>query len=112
MKELLGGHFANVERLLTRCSPETARHGLEPNTLQAFGVVTFALRRDQGQLEGIADSFREFVDQYPAVPGWRAGLAVVYMELDNREDAQREFEMLAEDDFAMIPIDANWVTAT
>jgi class 3 adenylate cyclase len=111
MKELLGGRFDNVERLLARFSPETARHGLEPNTLQAFGVVSFALRRDQGQLEGMEDSFRSFVDQYPAVPGWRAGLAVLYMELDRRDEARREFELLAEDDFAMIPEDANWVTS-
>jgi class 3 adenylate cyclase len=110
MKELLGGRFENVERLLARFSPETARHGLEPNTLQAFGVVTFALRRDQGQLEGVEDSFRRFVEQYPAVPGWRAGLAVLLMELDRRDEARREFELLAEDDFAAIPEDANWVT--
>src|SRR3954468_13502308 len=75
MKEHLAGRFENVERLLAKFSPETARHGLEPNTLQAFGVVSFALRRDQGRLEGIEDYFRTFVDQYPAVPGWRAGLA-------------------------------------
>jgi class 3 adenylate cyclase len=112
MKELLGGRFENVERLLAKFSPETARHGLEPNTLQAFGVVSFALRRDQGRLDGMEDSFKQFVDQYPAVPGWRAGLAVMYMELDRREDARREFELLAEDDFALIPEDANWVVST
>ena len=111
MKELLGGRFENVERLLAKFSPETARHGLEPNTLQAFGVISFALRRDQGQLDGMEESFRGFVDQYPAVPGWRAGLAVLYMELDREEDARREFEVLAENDFAMIPEDANWVTS-
>jgi class 3 adenylate cyclase len=111
MKELLAGRFENVERLLEKFSPETARYGLEPNTLQAFGVITFALRRDQGQLDGVDESFRNFVAQYPAVPGWRAGLAVLYMELDQREDARREFEMLAEGDFAVIPLDANWVVA-
>jgi class 3 adenylate cyclase/tetratricopeptide (TPR) repeat protein len=111
MKNLLGGRFEKVEQLLAKFSPETARHGLEPNTLQAFGVVTFALRRDQGRLEGIEDYFRTFVDQYPAVPGWRAGLAVLYMELDRRDEARREFELLAEDDFAVIPEDANWVVS-
>ena len=55
MKELLGGRFENVETLLAKFSPETARHGLEPNTLQAFGVVTFALRRDQGRRRGGGD---------------------------------------------------------
>src|SRR4051794_16036519 len=112
MKELLKGAFENVERLLARFSPETARHGLEPNTLQAFGVISFALRRDQGQLEGMDESFRQFVEQYPAVPGWRAGLAVMYAELDRREDARREFEVLAANDFEAIPLDANWVVST
>ncbi|MEA2467908.1 MAG: eukaryotic-like serine/threonine-protein kinase, partial [Thermoleophilaceae bacterium] len=111
MKELLAGRFENVERLLEKFSPETARHGLEPNTLQAFGVVTFALRRDQGQLEEVEATFRRFVDEYPAVPGWRAGLAVLYRELDREADARREFDLLAEDDFAIIPKDANWIAS-
>jgi eukaryotic-like serine/threonine-protein kinase len=111
MRELLGGRFENVESLLAKFSPETAKHGLEPNTLQAYGVVTFALRRDQGQLEDVEETFSGFVDQYPAVPGWRAGLAVLYMELDREEEARREFEILAADDFAAIPEDANWVVS-
>jgi class 3 adenylate cyclase len=111
MKELLGGRYDNVEKLLAQFSPETARHGLEPNTLQAFGVTTFALRREQGRLDDVEEQFRTFVDQYPAVPAWRAGLAALYMEQDRREDARREFEQLAEDDFQTIPLDANWVVA-
>jgi class 3 adenylate cyclase len=111
MKELLAGRYENVERLLAQFSPETARHGLEPNTLQAFGVTTFELRREQGQLEDVEASFRTFVDQYPAVPAWRAGLAVLYMEQEREEDARREFEQLAENDFEAIPVDANWVVA-
>jgi class 3 adenylate cyclase len=111
MKELLGGRFENVERLLTQFSPETARWGLEPNTLQAYGVVLFALRRDQGRLQEVEDRFRAFVDQYPAVPAWRTGLAVLLMELDREDEARREFESLAEDDFAAIPEDANWTVS-
>jgi class 3 adenylate cyclase len=111
MKELLGGHFENVERLLARFSPETARHGLEPNTLQAFGVVTFALRRDQGRAGEVEETFRSFVEQYPAVPAWRTGLAVLYTEMERREDARREFELLAANDFEAIPMDANWVVS-
>jgi class 3 adenylate cyclase len=111
MRELMGGRFENVESLLAKFSPETAKHGLEPNTLQAYGVVNFELRRDRGQLEGVEETLRGFVEQYPAVPGWRAGLAVLYMELDREEDARREFELLAENDFAAIPEDANWVVS-
>lgn len=111
MKELLGGRFENVEKLLEKFSPETARHGLEPNTVQAFGVVTFALRRDQGRAAEVEDTFRTFVEQYPAVPAWRTGLAVLYTEVERKADARREFETLAENEFEAIPVDANWVVA-
>jgi class 3 adenylate cyclase len=111
MKELLGGRYSNVESLLAQFSPETAKHGLEPNTLQAFGVATFALRREQGRLDDVETYFRKFVDQYPAVPAWRAGLAALYMEQDREDDARREFEQLAENDFETIPVDANWVVS-
>jgi class 3 adenylate cyclase len=111
MRELLKGRFENVEGLLAKLSPSAARHDLEPNTLQAFGVVTFALRRDQGRLDEVESTFLQFVGQYPAVPAWRAGLAVLYMELGRPDDAQRELDQLARDDFAAIPLDANWVVA-
>jgi class 3 adenylate cyclase/tetratricopeptide (TPR) repeat protein/DNA polymerase III delta prime subunit len=111
MRSLLAGRFDEVATVLEKVSPEAARHQLEPNTLQAFGVVTFALRRLQGDLSEVEAAFREFVDQYPAVPAWRAGLAVLHTDLGNRERARREFERLAEDDFAVIPVDANWIVA-
>jgi class 3 adenylate cyclase len=111
MKELLGGRFENAEKLLDKFSPETARHGLEPNTLQAFGVMTFALRRDQGRVSEVEANLRMFVEQYPAVPAWRTGLAVLYTEVDRRADARREFETIAENDFEAIPMDANYVVS-
>jgi class 3 adenylate cyclase/tetratricopeptide (TPR) repeat protein len=111
MRELLRGRFENVEATLANLAPGTAHHDLEPNTLQAFGVITFALRRDQGRLDEVEDTFVEFVHQYPAVPAWRAGLAVLYLELGRREDAQHELDQLAQNDFEAIPLDANWVVA-
>ncbi len=111
MREMLKGRFENVERLLANLSPNSSRHDLEPNALQAYGVITFALRRDQGRLDEVEDAFLQFVGQYPAVPAWRAGLAALYMDIGRAEDAQRELDQLAENDFDALPLDANWVVA-
>jgi class 3 adenylate cyclase/tetratricopeptide (TPR) repeat protein len=111
MHALLAGRFDKVQEVLEKLAPDAARQALPPNTVQAIGVVQFALRRALGDLDDIEKPFRDFVHQYPAVPAWRTGLAVLYMEQDRRDDARREFELLATDDFVAIPVDANWIVA-
>jgi DNA-binding CsgD family transcriptional regulator len=50
-----------------------------------------------------------FLRQQSAASVWRPGLALIYVELDNRDDARAEFEELAADDFAAIPRDGRWL---
>ena len=87
MRATLGGRFEEAEAILAK-EAERARHGLEPNTLQAFSVVMFELRREQGRLAEIEEEFARYAGQYPAVPAWRAGLATLYMELGRIDDAR------------------------
>jgi class 3 adenylate cyclase len=108
MRSMLAGRFEQAERILEKES-ERARFGLEPNTLQAFSVVMFELRRQQGRLAEVEQEFSRYAGQYPAVPAWRAALGALYMELGRVEDARREYEFLAKDDFAALPRDANWL---
>jgi class 3 adenylate cyclase/tetratricopeptide (TPR) repeat protein len=111
MRATLAGRFDQVEPILERHAPQHARHALEPNTVQAFAVVLFTLRRLQGRVSEVTESFLEFAREYPAVPAWRTGLALVYTEVGRNEDAARELEELAADDFAALPRDANWVVS-
>ena len=111
MRLLLAGRFDEVEPLLEGHAPQRARHELHQNTIQAFAVVTFTLRRLQGRAEEVAEAFPMFASQYPAVPAWRTGLALLHVEMDRLDDARAELDALAADDFAELPRDANWVVS-
>jgi tetratricopeptide (TPR) repeat protein len=50
-----------------------------------------------------------FADFSPQVPAFRCGLTWIYCELGRDEDARREFERLAVNDFADIPRDVFWL---
>jgi tetratricopeptide (TPR) repeat protein len=43
------------------------------------------------------------------IPGWRAGLAYVYAELEQEPGAREIFEGFAEDEFRVIPRDITWI---
>jgi class 3 adenylate cyclase len=78
---------------------------------QMFAAQLFAIRREQGRIGELADGLRVFVDTYPAIPAWRTALAYNHAELGKIDEARTEFEILAKDNFAMFPRDANWPIA-
>jgi tetratricopeptide (TPR) repeat protein len=108
MRALMTGRFEDSEQLAQQAfaigqqiQSETAA-GL-------FGLQMFALRREQGHLKELEPIVRIFLQQHSAAAAWRPGLAVIYSELDLRADAAREFEILAQHDFADLPRDAVWM---
>ncbi|MEA2451216.1 MAG: eukaryotic-like serine/threonine-protein kinase [Thermoleophilaceae bacterium] len=111
MRALLAGRFDQVEPILEKHSPRLARHQLEPNTVQAFGVVMFNLRRLQGRTDEVDSQIRAFASQYPAVPAWRTALALLDVEVGNDEAATKAYDELIADEFALLPRDANWLTS-
>ena len=42
------------------------------------------------------------------LPAWRTGLVYLYAMLDQPDDVREQVEILAADDFADLPTDANW----
>ena len=76
--------------------------------LQMFGVAQMDLAHLRGEVETLAPLAHALADEYPSIPAWRAGEAFVHAEAGNLADARRAFEVLAADDFATIPRDANW----
>jgi tetratricopeptide (TPR) repeat protein len=79
------------------------------NGAGVFGLQMFALRREQGRLKEVEPVVRVFLQQHSAAAAWRPGLAVIYSELGQTEDARAEFETLAQHDFADLPRDALWM---
>ena len=78
--------------------------------MQTSAIVLFELRRYQGRLDEIAGPMETFADQYPAVPAWRCGLALLYAELGRDEDALAQIDLLEPDNYAALPRDANRLT--
>jgi len=102
----IAGRFDVAERLADEAL-ETGRHGQAENAVNAYAQAMFNIRREQGRLAEVEPSVRRFVELYPALVAWRAGLALLLVELGREDEARAEFEALAH--FEDLPRDANWL---
>jgi DNA-binding CsgD family transcriptional regulator len=105
MRSLLHGRFEEAERFshdfLTfgeLADPEAARAG--------FTLQLFVLRREQGRLHELEAVIKSLVDQYPAVPAWRAALLYTHSQMEKHIEARAEFEELMHD-LPAVPEDDN-----
>ncbi|MGA8641157.1 MAG: adenylate/guanylate cyclase domain-containing protein [Candidatus Binatus sp.] len=104
----MSGRFEESERLAQQALAVGQRVQTEAAS-GIFGQQMFALRRQQGRLKEVEPVVRMFVQQNSAAAAWRPGLAVIYSELGLTDDARKEFEDLAQDDFADLPSDVAWL---
>jgi class 3 adenylate cyclase/DNA-binding CsgD family transcriptional regulator len=103
MLALLRGEFTDAERLIL------ALFQSGPGILaDQLSMQIFTLRREQGRLAVLQPVVSAFLRQHTAASVWRPGLALVYLELGQRDDGRAEFEKLAADDFAGMPRDGRW----
>ncbi len=109
MLALLEGRFDEAEGLMN-IALETGQRARHENVFLAYGTQLTHLRTEQGRLAEIATAVEDFVDQYRALPIWRAELAQMYLDLGRREDAAAVFEELARDGFPL-PRDLTWLLA-
>jgi DNA-binding NarL/FixJ family response regulator len=106
---MLEGRFAEAERLAGHMLSLGQRlQGEHP--AGAFGLLMFTLRREQGRLNEVEPALRHFVQQQGVAAAWRPGLALLYSELGRVQEARREFERLAQNDFTDVPRDGLWMT--
>ena len=75
---------------------------------QMYGVVQLELANARGGLEALEPMLLSMVEQYPLIPAWRSGLVYVYGLLGREDDLRPHLDVLADDDFATLPFDANW----
>jgi DNA-binding SARP family transcriptional activator len=99
------GDFAAAERLADE-TLEIGRHGQAENAVNAYAQAMFNIRREQGRLAEVEPAVRRFIDLYPALVAWRAGLALLLVELDRVDEARAELDVLAAEE---LPRDANWL---
>jgi DNA-binding NarL/FixJ family response regulator len=105
MLALMRGEFADAERLIREFQE------LLPVAVHAdqLSMQIFTLRRDQGRLAAFQPIVAAFLRQHAAASVWRPGLALIYLELGQPEQARAEYEKLAAGDFLSIPRDGRWL---
>jgi predicted ATPase/DNA-binding CsgD family transcriptional regulator len=104
------GRFGEAEALAQETLKAGRRFSPE-NAAGAYGMQMFSIRREQGRLAEVLPVLRQFVAGQTESAIWRPGLAVLYLELGLRAQAQAEFDSLAAGDFAAIPRGALWPTS-
>ena len=104
MRAILGGEFAEAERLAERAF-EAAREFSSEYADGVYGVQMFTIRREQGRLAEVAPILRRFIDDNPRDAAWRPGMALIASDLGFRDAARKSFEDLAAAGFAF-PFDA------
>jgi class 3 adenylate cyclase len=110
MEALFAGQIEEAERL-SQAALAIGQPGQPDTANQMFAAQLFAIRLEQARIAELADGVRVFVQMYPAIPAWRTALAYNHAELGKTDEARDEFEILAKDDFAIFPRDANWPIA-
>jgi hypothetical protein len=99
---LLHGEFDQVEPLAA-AALEIGRR-IEPENAEGIhSSLMFWLRRDQGRIGELLEPMHAFASQYPHLSRtMKCGLALIYAELDRKEDAEREFQALIDYEFKNI----------
>ena len=71
----------------------------DPTATTTPAAQMFILRREQGRLEELEGVHRFFAERFADTPTPHSTLALLYAELDRRDEARRAFERVATDNF-------------
>ena len=104
----LEGRFSDFEKFINEALTFGQTLEIE-NAAGIFGVQMFTLRREQDRLREVEPLLRNFVQSPEGAHAWRPGLALIYRELERTPEARTEFEQVAQNEFADLARDANWL---
>jgi len=110
MRALLEGRLEQADELASDALA-AGLHGEGVTALQYYEIQLLAIRREQGRIAELEQPARDLVTANPHLPAWRAALATLLCEAGRLQEARREFEALAANDFAGIPQDGDWMIA-
>jgi tetratricopeptide (TPR) repeat protein len=108
MRALMDGRFEAVEQNANELLAH-ARH--EPNIVNLYAGQLSWLRREQGRLGELRPLVEDAIKHSPDVVGFRCGLALICADIGELDQAARQLERLAADNFAALPRDATWTTS-
>ena len=107
----MSGRVAEAERL-AREAHELGQRAQSRDADTIYAAQLLTLRRREDRLAEYVSTVETFVERHPALVAWRAVLPLAHLLNGEREEGQVAFEELAEDDFAAVPRDMFWFTAT
>jgi predicted ATPase/DNA-binding CsgD family transcriptional regulator len=108
MLALMRGELPAAERLIVQSMALLRSRDLAAHE-DHLSLLIFTLRREQGRLAELRPVMSAFLHQSAAGSVWRPGLALLYLEVDQRDAARIEFEQMAAGDFATIQRDGRWL---
>lgn len=108
MKALLVGNPEEAGRH-TNFALECGGQEKNPAIFELYGAQILLVRLLQGRVDMIRAAAEAMASAFPGLPGLRAGLGLIYAELGRTDDAQRQLDQLAHDDFAHLPRDVFWL---
>jgi tetratricopeptide (TPR) repeat protein len=109
---LLEGDFTAAERLIHEAL-ELGERAQRWNARVTHRLQLFLLRQAQGRLAESAEIYdgHPSAFDYRTYPIFDCIVAKFYAELGRHDDARAKFEELAENDFAGIPVDEEWLAS-
>ena len=106
----LEGSFAEAEQLTAEAGRLAADLRDSTIPMQTAAQVV-GMRWAQGRMGEMHQQLKRFAEGYPAMPVFRAALALACCETGRDADARRELRLLAERDFEGVPRDNVWLLA-
>ncbi len=105
---LAAGRLSEAESFMARAFALGER-ALAEAAIPVYQLQRLALSDFRGSLSQIEPAMRELAAAYPARPVGRCALVYLHAQLGRTEEAHREFEELAADDFSGLPFDMEWL---
>jgi tetratricopeptide (TPR) repeat protein len=78
---------------------------------QTHALQRFMVYLETRRLGELADTFTTMAREFPALPAWRSGVALIHAESGRPEEACAQIDSLAARDFADLPRDSNFLSA-
>jgi len=103
------GRFANAEHMAVEAL-QSGRRLAADTAATTYGMQMFCLRREQGRLGEAQPLLQHFIRSTPDDRTWKPGLALLYAELDMRDQCRAEFDALAWDKAPPVPRDVSTTT--
>src|SRR4030095_16202591 len=107
-RALAKGKFEECERL-AREALSIGERAQDATVKLFFETIMVTLRMVQGKVEDREEAIKRYMKAFPEIPSMRANVANLYFRLGRRDDARREFDLVAAKDFADLPRDGSWV---